>query len=542
MATVGVLVAAGGLAAFGRVPAAEAHAGLTDTSPRASSVLDEPPTEIVLDFDEAVESSLSTVTLLDQDGAKQALGPLSNAADHSQIVVPVTSPDDLGAGIYVVVYRVTSSDSHPVSGSFSFQIGTGAGDQQAVLDRIVPTQPTADRAVGWALGGAKFLAFVGLALLLGSWLFALVIHGDERDRRAFGPPAWTGVVALAVGTVATFVLQGPRVVAGGLGDAFDTGLWSDVAGTRYGKALLVRLVLVALAVLPVVGIKLADLPPWRVAAGSVAGCMLLTYGVAGHPGSGRLSGLGVLLDTVHLGAVSFWLGGLFLLALGRRWWLRDDDRSRQLAGRFSTIALVAVPLAVVTGAAQTWRIVRDLGGLSDTTFGRTLIAKVSVVLFLVVLGGLARTALRRFGPSSIRAIVCAEATMGLLVFGITAGLVSVPPEIAHLPAPVVVSVAEGDLTATITITPAAVGANDIHVTVTQPSDAVEPSTSASLRLALPDLGIEPESVSMSPSGADHYSAFGVLFAFAGNWDISLVIETSSGDSVLMQTTVAIPAG
>jgi copper transport protein len=534
-----VLVVGGGVGSFVRVQAAEAHSGLEDTSPRSGAVLDEAPTEIVLDFDEDIEPALSSVILRARDGTTRALDTPTPTVDHTQLVVPVSNPDDLGAGIYVVTYRVTSSDSHLASGSFAFQIGSQPGDQQEVLDRIASGWSADERAVGWALGVARLFGFVGLALVLGVWAVAVFVLPDERVRARLVPRAWTGLALLFVATAVSFMLQGPRVVGGGLGDAFDPSLWSDVASTRYGKALLVRLVLTVLAVLPVVGVRLADLRPWRVAAGTVAASLLLTFGLAGHAGSGRWPGLGVVLDIFHLGSVAVWIGGLVLLALSRGAWL-TDDRAKVTARRFSVMAGVALPIAVVSGAAQTGRVARSLGGLSETTWGRTLIAKLSVVLVVLVLGTMARVALRRFGPLSIRRLVVAEAVVGLAVLGVTAGLVALPPELARPIQPAVVTLTDGNLSVTVSVTPGRIGQNDVHLTVDQGLDAVEPTTSATLNLALEAQGTELDEITMTPSGPDHYSAFAVLIPFAGSWDVSVAVVATDGSVTALGGTLVIP--
>jgi methionine-rich copper-binding protein CopC len=65
------LVATAALAALASLalPAAPvfAHAGLESSTPGSSSVLEESPEAIVLDFDEAVEAPLTTIGLFDAD-------------------------------------------------------------------------------------------------------------------------------------------------------------------------------------------------------------------------------------------------------------------------------------------------------------------------------------------------------------------------------------------------------------------------------------------------------------------------------------------
>ncbi len=521
-------------------PRASAHAGLGDTSPRASSVLEGPPVEIVLDFDEAVEPGLGEVVLLDEDGREVVLEEATSTGDATQVVVPITSPSDMGLGVYVVVYRVTSNDSHVVAGSFSFQIGSGEADQQSVLNRVMAGRDAANSsAIGWTLGVLRFLSFAGVVVLLGGWALVALRNGVPPLGARPARLLWLGLVAGVLGTLGTFLLQGPRVLGRGFGGAADPAMWSDVAGTKYGKALLVRVLLFGLAVVPVLGIRLTHLRPWRMAAMVVGTCLLLTYGVSGQAGSGRLPGVGVLLDVVHLGAVGVWLGGVFMLAFGGPDWLDGEDGSPSTVRRFSRTATVCVGIVVATGVLQTWRIVRYSDVISGTTYGRTLVVKVAVVVLLVVLGGMALVALRQYGPQSLRALVMAECVVGLTVLGITAGLVAVPAEISSPVVPAVVTIAQGEVTATLTVTPARVGANDLHLTVVLPAAALEPSESATVRVSLPERGIDSGSIVMAAEGPDHYSAYSVQFPFAGSWQVDILVATTATEMVQMRVAVEV---
>ena len=133
----------------------------------------------------------------------------------------------------------------------------------------------------------------------------------------------------------------------------------------------------------------------------------------------------------------------------------------------------------------------------------------------------------------------AEAMLGMVILGITAGLVSVAPAATAPAVPAVVTVVQGDLSASLTVTPARVGANDIHLTVTLPADAVEPTVGATVRISLAERGIAPESIAMVGEGPDHYSAFGVQIPFAGTWQVDILVSTSTTETVLLQGSLEI---
>jgi copper transport protein len=348
----------------------------------------------------------------------------------------------------------------------------------------------------------------------------------------------------ALGTLGVFALQGPRVRGAGLGGVFDH--LPDVSGTRFGQSLLVRLVLLVLAVAPTWSAGQAHTARWRFAAGFVGVALLATFGAGGHPAAQPLPVLGVALDTAHLGAAAAWIGGLVVLAVAHRTWLDGEPMGTTPAAalrRFSLVAMVAVLVVVATGAAQALRLLEAFDLLGTTDWGRTLLVKVSAVTLLVTVGATTGYALRRHGPASLRAAVVAEAAIGLAVVGLSAGLVTGSPHGASTGlTPSVVRAVEGDVAVTLTVTPAQVGVNELHLLVALPVTATEPSQSASVRFSLPERGIDGLAVALAPEGPDHYSAYGVQLPYAGTWTVAVTVGVAGGDEVVVQTVVVIADG
>ena len=84
---------------------------------------------------------------------------------------------------------------------------------------------------------------------------------------------------------------------------------------------------------------------WFVAAPLGIG-IAATPGLAGHAFVGTFTPIAVPADTIHVIAMSVWLGGLATLALIV--FDRDPDAARS-ARRFSPVALTSVILIVATG-------------------------------------------------------------------------------------------------------------------------------------------------------------------------------------------------
>jgi copper transport protein len=120
----------------------------------------------------------------------------------------------------------------------------------------------------------------------------------------------------------------------------------------------------------------------------------LTPALAGHASSGRWVPLAIPADTIHVGAMACWLGGLviaFAVVMPRK----DPDEMRTVLVRFSGLALASVVALVVTGGFQAYRQVGSINALKDTDYGRILIVKLVVFAALIVAAAFSREVVNR---------------------------------------------------------------------------------------------------------------------------------------------------
>lgn len=101
-------------------PPAFAHAFLDHAAPRVGSTVSPPPTELSLAFTQELEPAFSTVEVLDESGAKVDKGD-AHMDLHDGALLRV-SLNPLPPGIYTVVWRVVSVDTHPTEGEFTFRV------------------------------------------------------------------------------------------------------------------------------------------------------------------------------------------------------------------------------------------------------------------------------------------------------------------------------------------------------------------------------------------------------------------------------------
>jgi copper transport protein len=580
LAGAGVLVAAVASAGLALAPApADAHAELISTEPGSGEQLDAAPERVVLRFSESVDVSDDAVEVLTAGGDRVDVGdPGHPDGERSSVAVDLPGLDD---GTYVVSWRVLSSDSHPVSGAFTFGVGDAAAlsdaDAQALVDDALAGAGS-DRVVGVSYGIVRFAAFAALVVLIGGAVFVAALWPtgaeDPLARRILAGAWWVALGA----TVLSIPLQATYAAGGSLADAFDPSVIGDELGARTGRAWLVRLVL--LAVVAVVGPRLARrasegrtqaLLPATVIAGLA---LLATITVTGHAVSRDLVGLAVVTDLVHLSAVSVWLGGLALL-LGAVLWPADgvgDSRAEAIATRFSDVAFGAVMVIVASGVVQAWRQLGSWDALVDTSYGRLLLVKVGFFILMVAAAAASRSWVRQRaqarmaslalspGPGAVRASpsgraplsvlrrsVAAEIALAVAVLAVTAALVNaVPGATAVDEAPAATgglfnTTIHGSLTAIqVTVDPAAVGPTEVEINISaHDGSSIDPEEVTS-SLTLPERNVGPLDLTLQRIGPGQYVAQGAQIPFSGTWDLEVVARTTDIDQDRVTAEVPVP--
>ena len=514
-----------------------AHAELEASNPSANSVLEVGPAAIVLDFDEAIETPLTSVALYDGDGASFPLGPPAAGGDDT-IVQVLLDGESLVDGVYAVIWRVTSADGHVIDGAFSFQVGTAAaGSGEDLIDQV-RNGSRADPAIRWWYGVARFLSMLGAITLIGAGWWLVGGPPEILRRRRL---RWVTVacwLALLVGSAATFALFSAQAVAGSVSDAFDTARWGDVATTQTGRMVLLRVVL-AIGFGVLLGLRRHRSHGWWRGAAVAGGLLtLVTFSAAGHANAQSPAALWVSVDLLHLVAITVWIGGLLALCLAHSQTFEQPAGDR-LARRFSLAASICVPLIVATGIAQTLKLAGGLDDVTATDWGRLLLVKVTVVVALLAIAGVSRWLLRHDDATSIRRTVITEFAIGVVVVGLAAGMVALPPVAPTVSKPFEAQLTSAGVIAVLSLGPGSVGTNEVHLTVTPPGGSITPVISVTARVSLPAAGIPVSPVTLVQDGANHYNG-SVTLPRSGDWMFELVIQITDTESVLLKATVPIP--
>lgn len=126
---------------------AMAHDELLSSDPEDGATVQEAPEELVLTFSGQIAQVGAQLQITDAAGNEVADG--DPEVRETDLVQPLT---DLGSGDFEVVWRVTSSDGHPISGAFSFTVEAAAEEGEVTED--VTDEESSQEATDAAAEGA----------------------------------------------------------------------------------------------------------------------------------------------------------------------------------------------------------------------------------------------------------------------------------------------------------------------------------------------------------------------------------------------------
>ena len=440
-----------------------AHAMLRSSSPADGEHLATTPRELRLTFTEAPELAVTRVELVASTGERIQLGALRTLPDSATIVIaPIRGL--LNGGAYTANWQIAGADGHPVRGSFTFVVAP-AGETAPTAGlpgEPVENAPSAHHdpvsmpiaAAGFdaespAYVVVRFLMYAALLLIVGSVAFRFVVL-PLRDRRAGGDTTVTGDAAnraARIGEMASWLLLVAcfaRLIAQsmalhGRDELLNIDLLRTlVTETSWGKAWLLQL---AATILAIAGFRWAgrraDLAAWSTAA-VAASILAFTPAFGSHAAaSPRFGALAILLDGLHVLGAAGWLGSLTVLLLAglpAALALEPDRRGgavADLVNAFSPTALVFAGVVAGTGLFAAWLHIGSFALLFQDTYGRLLLAKLTVLGVVSGTGAYnwlkVRPALGEIeGAARIRKSGGVEVAVAIIVLIITAILVATP--------------------------------------------------------------------------------------------------------------------
>jgi copper transport protein len=532
---------------LGLAPNAAAHAVLEETQPTNDAVVEQSPKQVLLRFNEAVESALGSVRVFDGNGKQVDSGKILRPKPSE---VAVAIEDKLANGTYTVTWRVISADSDPIRGAFVFHVGAPGPQPSGIAAEVLQGTPT---LVSVFYTGGRFFDFALLLLCAGgiaALAVALVSAEAALRRRLYG------LLAVLAGTLAIaaslgLVFQGAAAGGFGLAEAFRWDVVSSVLETRFGKASLVRILLALCLVGIALSLRRSSDRVERiglVGAGLVAVGMLMTPSASGHA---SVSGpLGFVADVAHITAAAMWTGGLGFVVLALT--LAGRDRwplATRSVPRFSLMAMGSVGVLIVAGVVNGYLQVRTWRALWETTYGLLLLGKVGLLLPLLGLGAYnnryavprlkseiaSRGERRRFLQAA-----GAELAIMVAVVAVTTVLVNAPPAKTEIEMHGASEMALqlGDMPASLSVEPGTTGANVIHLMLHAEHAVEEPLEEVTISATLASKGIGPLRFSAKPAGELEWIVSGAQLIIAGDWQLR--IEARRGEFEVLTRTISVP--
>ncbi len=546
------------------VPAA-AHSVLVSSTPGAGSVVNSAPDTLVLVFNELVTLGDEPIRLFDAKGDSIDVGDATQpAGDSKRVEAPLEQ--SLRDGSYVLAWRVTSADSHPLNGAFTFAVGapTTGVDTGSLVTGLL--QDRGSPVVAWTLSILRWLVYASVAVAVGGWIVARWIWPEgaplRRTRRWISVGAGIAVLSSALAVAA----QGAYAAGEGVGSMFDPSLWSDVLATRFGQAAVIRM---AGAGLLLMGVSLALRRRARDLVCGIA-TLLVVLGVilANHATTGRWVAAALAADALHVAAMCAWIGGLVGLCA---WILvrrpeseapvvsdgpeergpdpHSDEVGLAAVHRFSALAVVSVVLLVGSGVLQSIRQVGGPNALTSTTYGRVLLTKAAVVAVLLAVAFVSRRLMGQWrkaldaepvalavgadvdpaagapGAGAMRTFlrrsIAVEVGLAVVVLGASTALSNAVPAIEAVALPFTQTVANDQGIGEIFVDPAKVGDTELHVIVTNLDGTTPDVAEMTVTMRLPERDVGPIEVAMQRFNdlPNDYWAPSASFPFPGTWEI-----------------------
>jgi len=511
---------------------ASAHAILLTSEPAPSAVLDQSPTEIALFFNELVDTVFGRIRILDSSGdVIQTVKPIRDASNKSIVRAPISV---LEPGTYVVVWRVASADSHPVQGSFAFQIGNTSTDVSALNNGQVLER----HGLASLFDVIRWVTYLGVVLLIGGIGLLQAVRTDRLSPRST-LALMGGWAFAALGTLEGLIAYGPHISGYKIYKAVDLSLLSETLTTQYGKMQLLRLMLLGIIGALIAVIQFRGTWWWKFGAWASLVGITLTLSLAGHPVATNPVAVSVGLDMLHMLAISLWVGPLLIIVYDRNMWLATDESTSAPSLRwFSRTAGFAVPVIVATGVIQAWLMMDGFGQILESRYGRTLIVKACLVIVLIALGAVSRVAMQQKRSGSLRQSMGIEVLFGIIILTITSALVAMPQKGTIEPAPLSSTIFQGQMIVELSLTSARVGQSEVHVVVAKADGTFVQIEAATARMSMPARNIPNGPIVLAETGSNHFSGV-TEFAYSGEWVVEILVKETASSTTLFKIAVEI---
>jgi copper transport protein len=242
------------------------------------------------------------------------------------------------------------------------------------------------------------VGYLAMAVMLGGLFFVSVLWpagaAERRTRMLIGSAVVAGLLSAAGSVYVTTQQVTPLS-------------FRDAIAQHFGRVSVALTLMWLLASVVVVGMMqhpgVVRRTAWRLGAVVVGAGLIRAVGMSAHDTQGAHQVSGVIVDFLHLTAVSAWVGGLVVLTVGLLPRRRLGELE-EVVPRFSRVAATSVALVVASGVVMAWQLVGSVGDLFSTHYGRVLLVKLLLVGFVL----LAAVASKRWVSRTLASAVAAD--------------------------------------------------------------------------------------------------------------------------------------
>jgi methionine-rich copper-binding protein CopC len=160
---------------------AAAHDVIETVEPADGAVVAAVPGMVRLTFNRTPIAIGSQILVNDENGTNQADGPVVIVDSHVAQAIKAGAP----AGRYRVLWRVVSSDSHPIEGSFTFTAGQANGTPHSGTAQPATSAPVQKSAkkdgFPWGVAAGGMALAAGL-IAVGAYVRRRLAPNDDATR------------------------------------------------------------------------------------------------------------------------------------------------------------------------------------------------------------------------------------------------------------------------------------------------------------------------------------------------------------------------
>ena len=494
-----------------------AHAQLIAADPADGSTLAGWPAAVTLTFSEGV-SPLVLRWIAPDGSTAEAQGEAEN--EHLRVRTPSAGTE----GSYLLSWRVTSADGHPVGGVLTLHLGAPS----ARADLAAPSRAAEATAV------ARFLLSLALVVAVGAALHGPFVAGGATSpaTRRLG----LGAALLSLPTAGALAgFHGLDLLGLEPGALLTAAPWQATLGAPLARTVALSVLSALLAALALSSRRSGPLAlaAWLLAA--------VSFAASGHAVTAPPVAVSTLAMVLHGIALVWWMGLLVPLLHD----LHHPEAGLRLR-RFSTAAVPLVALLALSGAWLIWvQTAGTLADLTSTTWGRLLMAKLALVGLLLALAILNRLrltpALAHGRPAPLARSIRAEIALGLLILALAAGFRLAPPPRALIApaAPVVAHLHSDRAMADLRLTPGRAGPTTVEMAFqTGAFDPLEPRQ-VDIALTPADGRLEPLRARAERGEDGLWRAGPLTIPFPGDWEIAVRLLITDFEAAVLSTVVAL---